>query len=113
LKTLRPGGTAIHTLEYNVSPDGPTIDNWATVLFQRKHIEEIAHRLEAKGHQVAALDFDTGSDLMDQFIDLPPWPWEDSRLKEPTSHLGGSLQLKVAIDGFACTCFALTVTKAG
>jgi SAM-dependent methyltransferase len=113
LKTLRPGGTAVHTLEYNVSPDGPTIDNWATVLFQRHHIEDIARRLEDKGHKVARLDFDTGSDIMDQFVDLPPWPWDEGRLKEPASHLGGPLQLKVAIDGFACTCFALAVTKVG
>jgi len=110
LKTLRPGGTAVHTLEYNINPDGPTIDNWATVLFQRRHIEEIAQRLETQGHRVAPLDFDTGSAPMDRFIDLPPWA-EGTRA-QLVAQAGEPRHLKVGVDGFAATCFALAVTKA-
>jgi SAM-dependent methyltransferase len=111
LRTLRPGGTAVHTLEYNICPEGPTVDNWVTVLFQRRHIEEIAARLEAQGHTVAPLDFETGNAPMDQFIDLPPWPWQENRLTEISTRLG-SLQLKVSIDGFPVTCFGIRITKA-
>lgn len=49
LRTLRPGGVAVHTMEFNINPEGPTIDNWPTVLFQKKHIEELARQLEGKG----------------------------------------------------------------
>ena len=111
LKTLRPGGVAIHTTEFNINPDGPTIDNWPTVLFQRKHFEALAARLEAAGHTVAPLDFDPGDKPLDQFIDLPPW--QDGVMEALSRGLGKPAHLKVAIDGFVCTCIGITVTKAG
>jgi len=111
LATLRPGGTAVHTLEFNVENDGPTIDNWITVLFQQRHLEALATRLRSQGHRVEELDFDTGSMPMDQFIDLPPWhhdPGENAAV-----NLGEPLHLKLAIDGFVSTSFGLIVTKGG
>ena len=35
LATLKPGGVAVHTTEFNVDPRGPTNDHWPTVLFKR------------------------------------------------------------------------------
>lgn len=111
LKTLRPGGLSVHTMEYNIEADGPTVDNWPTVLFQRRHLEAFAERLTAQGHEVAAFDFDVGQKPMDQFIDLPPWhhdmPEEDAR------RLGTPMHLKVGIEGFAATCFGIIIRKAG
>jgi hypothetical protein len=111
VKTLRPGGTAIHTTEFNINPVGPTIDNWPTVLFQRQHFEQLAERLEAAGHRVAPLDFDPGSKPLDKFIDIPPW--NDGTMAALSARLGQAGHLKVAIDGFVTTCFGITVTKAG
>ena len=112
LAVLRPGGVAVHTTEYNMDDEGPTIDNWMTVLFQRKHIESIADRLTKKGHYVAPLDFDVGDGPMDNFIDLPPYDW-DAILQ--LGGMAGTKQhpahLKLAIDGFACTCFGLMIRK--
>jgi len=112
LDTLRPGGVAIHTMEYNIDNEGETIDNWVTVLFQRKHIESIAERLARKGHQVAPLNFDCGDGPMDDFIDIPPYALDRllndasaARKQQHPSHL------KLAIDGFACTCFGLVIRK--
>jgi SAM-dependent methyltransferase len=109
LAALRPGGVAIHTTEYNIDDEGPTIDNGPTVMFQRKHIESIAERLTRKGHYVAPLDFDVGDGPMDKFIDLPPYG-SDSQAEGPdgTKHFA---HLKLTIDGFACTCFGLTIRK--
>ena len=111
LKTLRPGGTAIHTTELNVNPVGPTIDNWPTVLFQRQHFEQLTERLQAAGHRVAPLDFDPGSKPLDKFIDIPPWG--DGAMGALSQRLGQAGHLKVAIDGFVTTCFGIIVTKAG
>lgn len=72
LGTLRPGGLSVHTMEFNVESDGATIDNWVTVLFQQKHLEQLAARLRAQGHSVAELNFDCGNQPMDKFIDVPP-----------------------------------------
>lgn len=111
LKTLRPGGLAVHTTEFNLDPDGPTIDNWPTVLFQQKHIEALAARLRAQGHDVATLDFDYGDKPMDRFIDIPPFT--HNMPKKLEEWFGPSLHLKVSVDGFPCTCFGIIVRKGG
>lgn len=111
LTTLRPGGLAVHTLEYNIEPDGPTIDNWITVLFQQRHIRQLAGQLTARGHQVAELDFDTGSGPLDRFIDLPPWHHDLDA--GAIDRLGDPRHLKLAIDGFVSTSYGIIVRKAG
>ncbi len=109
LGTLRPRGLAVHTLEFNIEADGPTVDNWPTVLFQRKHIEQLVEKLTSQGHEVAALSFDCGGAPMDRFVDLPPWSYD-----MPADHafpLGEPRHLKLAIDGFVCTSFGLIIRK--
>jgi hypothetical protein len=112
LDVLRQGGVAVHTTEYNVDNEGPTIDNWKTVLFQRKHMESTSGRLTKKGHYVAPLNFDFGDAPLDNFIDLPAYEWD---LLLQQAGLAGKqdhpAHLKLAIDGFACTCFGLVVRK--
>ena len=110
LATLRPGGMAVHTTEFNINPAGPTIDNWPSVLFQRHHFEALAERLRARGHHVAPFDFDTGDKPLDRFIDLPPW--HDGTLEAISVGLGQPYHLKVGVDGFISTCFGLVITKA-
>ncbi len=110
LATLRPGGIAIHTTEFNIEPDGPTIDNWVTVLFQRKHMIDLADRLRAKGHEVAPFDFDYGSKPLDYFIDIPPYHGQAS--DHLVAWLGQPGHLKMCIDGFVSTCIGMIITKA-
>lgn len=109
LKVLKSGGVAVHTTEFNYANDMETVDNWQTVLFQKKHFTEIAERLRAKGHDVAALDFSIGDKILDGFIDLPPF--EDKFLNLPKFHVGQNGHIKLGIDGFACTCFGLIIRK--
>ncbi|MBV5337004.1 MAG: hypothetical protein J0653_03215, partial [Deltaproteobacteria bacterium] len=46
LKTLKVGGVAVHTTEYNVSSDEATIDNNPTlVLFRRCDIQGLVEEL--------------------------------------------------------------------
>ncbi|MET3712851.1 SAM-dependent methyltransferase [Sphingomonas trueperi] len=110
LDTLRPGGTAVHTLEFNVEPNGPTIDNWVTVLFQRKHLEALSERLARSGHHMMPLNFDPGDGVLDGFIDVPPWHVE--REPEDQGSLGAPSHLKLSIDGFVCTSFGVLIRKA-
>jgi SAM-dependent methyltransferase len=107
IKTLKPGGVAVHTLEFNLSEGPETIDNWPTVLFQKKHMQDIEQRLAAQGHHVVALEFDVGDGLLDRFIDLPPWHTDVVRLATPFAHL------RLSVDGFACTSFGIIVKAAG
>jgi hypothetical protein len=110
LSTLRPGGISVHTTEFNFSNDKETIDNWPTVLFQRRHFEELCHRLRSKGHEVAELDFDVGGKPLDRFVDIPPftheWP------EQLRARWGGKApHIKLSVDGFPSTCFGLVVQK--
>ncbi len=109
LATLKPGGLSVHTTEFNINAAGPTIDNWPTVLFQRRHIEALAERLRVEGHDVAPLDFSLGDGPLDRFIDLPPFHHDLS--PELAEWLGSPQHLKVAVDGFAATCFGMVVRK--
>lgn len=110
LETLRPGGIAIHTTEFNYLNDKETIDNWPTVLFQRRHFEDLSAHLIAKGHAVAPLDFDTGAGPMDRFIDLPPYAHDLHGAG--TAYGTGAQHLKLMLDGFAATCFGIIIRKA-
>lgn len=112
LDTLKPGGISIHTTESNYSNAGPTIDNWPTVLFQKRHMEELKMRLKAKGHSVYGPDFDIGCSVLDKFIDLPPYALgEDGLLPEQWGADNQAGHIKLSIDGFPCTCFGIIVKK--
>jgi SAM-dependent methyltransferase len=111
METLRPGGIAVHTTEFNFLDDERTLDNWPTVLFQRAHFEALAQRLTAAGHHVAPLDFHVGSKPLDRFIDIPPYSHDWSKAMR-LQWGEESLHLKLSIDGFASTCFGLIIKKA-
>jgi SAM-dependent methyltransferase len=73
LATLAPGGIAVHTTEYNLTSNDATPDHGHTVLYRRRDLEQMVERLEAAGHEVAALDLDRGAGVFDEYVDLPPY----------------------------------------
>ncbi len=73
LKTLRPGGLAIHTTEFNLSSNEDTLDNQPTVIFRERDLRELIARLETDGHYVEPLLLHLGSYPNDGFVDLPPY----------------------------------------
>lgn len=106
VRTLKPGGYAVHTTEYNYMRDDMTLDNWPTVLFRRRDLELVAEELRAEGHHVFPFDFDVLHSPLDFLIDIPPYP-----------HEGGAavadFHLRLAVDGFATTSFGVVIRKAG
>lgn len=109
LDTLRPGGIAVHTTEFNFYDEETTIDNWGCVFFQRKHFIALARRLREKGYEVPEISFDLGSGPLDRFIDLPPYAHQVSQ--ELSKLWTRQQHLKVAHDGIASTCFGLFIRK--
>lgn len=108
LKTLKPGGVAVHTTEFAFLNVSRTLDEGSTVIFLRRHFEELQARLARSGHWLAPFDFHPGDGPMDKFIDGPPFPG-DKR-----SHLLAywpQYHLKVLIEGVPSTCFGLIVRK--
>lgn len=110
LKTLRPGGLSVHTTEFNIREHGPTIDNWPSVAFQRKHIERLTARLRAQGHKIAPFDFSLGDGPLDRFVDMPPFHHD---LPDYIGEwLGQQAHLKVALAGVVVTCIGIAIEKA-
>jgi 2-polyprenyl-3-methyl-5-hydroxy-6-metoxy-1,4-benzoquinol methylase len=104
LKTLKPGGIAVHTTEFNLE-DGETLDNWPTVLFQCRHFEDFAAHLVSKGHTVEPLDFNPGNSPMDRFVDIPPFDGGYYASELNWAHL------RLCGDGFPCTSVGIIITK--
>ncbi|MBK8210552.1 MAG: class I SAM-dependent methyltransferase [Rhodospirillales bacterium] len=98
-KCLTSGGVAVHTTEWNFSSDESTLEDFMTVLFLRKHFEDVAEQLTNQGYLVAPLDFSIGSGLLDQFIDLPPYA-------DPMH-----AHLRLMLGQYATTSFGMIITK--
>ncbi len=114
LRVLKPGGVAIHTTEFNYLDEQRTIDNWPTVLFQRRHFEALVERVARAGGRMRAPDFDTGNGVLDRFVDLPPYAIGEGLVREQNfGAINQVAHLKLSVDGFPCTCFGIIVEKIG
>jgi hypothetical protein len=100
LKTLRGGGIAVHTSEFNLTSDEETLETKDLCLFRKKDYIEIANKLESMGHYVYPLDLSTGNEVLDKFIDIPPYD---------NSHF----HLRLSLHNFVSTSFGLIVKKKG
>lgn len=98
LNTLKPGGWAVHTTEYNLSFEDQTMDSGLTVLFRKKDFDALTARLAAQGHYVAAFDWTRGDMPLDRYVDLPPYR------NEP--------HLRLLFDGYETTSIGMIVRKA-
>lgn len=99
MRTLVPGGIAVHTTELNVTSDGTTISSGPTVLYRRRDLEALARELEAAGHEVAALDLEPGDGVLDEYVDVPPYSVEP--------------HLKIWLDEYTITSVALVIRAGG
>ena len=112
MKVLKPGGLAVHTTEYNYADPNQTIDNWETVLFQGHHFENIRDQLHKAGHQTKDLILEAGEQVLDQFIDLPPFADKRGWLTYGSAREGDAQAcLKITVEGIAATCFGLIAER--
>jgi SAM-dependent methyltransferase len=96
MRTLRPGGIAVHTTEYNTSSNTDTLNAHNLCLYRKRDIEELIRRLAADGHTVWPVNFESGDGELDKHIDLPPYA---------PNHL------KLRISKFDVTSMGLVVRK--
>jgi SAM-dependent methyltransferase len=97
IETLKVGGVAVHTTEFNLSSNDDTLESQGLSIYRRRDIETVVGRLEKAGHCVEPLDFDTGTTRLDQYVDLPPY-------KSPA-------HLRLRIAEYNCTSFGLIITR--
>lgn len=98
LKTLKPGGIAVHTTEFNIYSNEWTIDKPGLSLYRKRDIEKLVAEIEEGGGQVSPLDWHIGSDHLDQFIDMPPYYKK-------------GMHLRLLLEGFPCTSIGLIIKK--
>lgn len=61
---LRPGGLAVHTFSYDLTPSGRSIPSTERVLIQQGDIERIALLLVSRGHEVAQFKIDASDPIL-------------------------------------------------
>jgi SAM-dependent methyltransferase len=98
LKTLKNGGIAIHTLEFNLSSDVDTCFDPKCFIFRRRDVERVGNELRKLGHEVFPMNFKIGTYLADNYIDTPPY-------------YGNKIHLRLQLGQFVSTSFGLIVRK--
>ena len=72
MRCLRPGGIAVHTTEFNLSSNGPTVESPTLSVFRRRDIERLVHALESEGHRVWPLNLQPGAEPVDRMSTSRP-----------------------------------------
>src|ERR1039458_7107590 len=96
-RTLKVGGIACHTTEFNLSSNEQTIETGPSVLYRRKDIEALSRELRTRGHEVWDFRVAHDSVAIDGYVDTPPF--------SQVPHL------KLDIGGFACTSAGIVVRR--
>lgn len=97
MDTLKPGGIAIHTTEYNLTSNDGTVEDGPTVIYRKRDIENLVRRLEALGYQVEPFKAAPHSHPLDFHIDAPPY--------KTNPHL------KLRLMGYSTTSVGICVRK--
>lgn len=97
LQTLKPGGWAVHTTEYNLTANDRTLETGDTVIFRQRDIEKMAKNLRKKGHFVEELDYSVGGFPQDFDVDVLPHRQET--------------HLKLQLNEFVVTSIGLIIQK--
>ena len=96
-KTLRVGGIAVHTTEFNLSSNDQTHAIGTTVFYRLRDMEELVQRLRARGHIVQPFIVAPNSHYWDFHVDLPPYT--------------GEPHLKLMLQQYVATSVGIVVTR--
>jgi hypothetical protein len=97
METLKPGGIAVHTTEFNLSSNDETVESEGLSIYRKRDIQQLASRLEVSGHQVEPFDWSVDQGFAESVVDLPPYRQ--------------SPHLRLKIDRFDCTSVGIIVRK--
>jgi SAM-dependent methyltransferase len=97
LETLRPGGLAVHTTEFNLSSNESTLETPGISFFRRRDVEAVLERLAVQGHVIWPLNLHPGHGTLDAHVDAPPYALP---------------HLKIEAAGYVTTSIGLVVQKA-
>ena len=97
LKTLKPGGIAVHTTEYNLSSNDETLNEGICVIFRKQDFQKLIKELKAEHHEIY-MNFNFHSqNKLDKVVDFPPYSSDE--------------HLKLALGNYVTTSVGLIVRK--
>lgn len=96
-RTLRPGGLAVHTTEYNVSSNDDTVASGGTVIFRRRDMDALVQRLRDRGHEVEPFIMGPTAHQLDFHVDVPPYQQD--------------VHLKLLLSGYVSTSVGIAVRR--
>lgn len=100
MRTLRPGGLAVHTTEFNLSSNEDTIETEGLSIYRRRDIERLIASLGELGYVVAPIDWSLlGEGFAEMVIDLNPYLAR------------GEPHIRLLIGQYDCTSIGLIIEK--
>ena len=96
-KTLKPGGIAVHTTEYNLGSNEDTVESGGTVIYRERDMDDLIRRLRERGHEVKPFIVAPHVHPLDFHIDAPPY--------------GGDLHLKLRLANYMATSAGIVVRR--
>jgi FkbM family methyltransferase len=73
MRTLRPGGIAVHTTEFNLSSNDRTYESPNLSIYRRRDIEAFMEAMTSRGFKVSPIDWSLGEGFAEMVVDLPPY----------------------------------------
>ncbi|MGN8118836.1 hypothetical protein [Labrys sp. 22185] len=74
LLTLKPGGVAVHTTEFNLTSNDATVESASISIYRKRDISSLVERLIMRGFKTSHVDFDVeNAGYAEQVVDLPPY----------------------------------------
>ena len=102
-KTLKVGGIACHTTEFNLSSNDATVESGDTVLYRRRDLDALIVELRRRGHLVDEFTIAPDAHFLDGYVDTAPFA-------TPTPNTGPA-HLKLQLYGYACTSVGITIQR--
>ena len=96
-KTLKVGGVAVHTTEFNASSNDATVAEGDTVIYRLRDMEQLVTRLRDRGHQVEPFVVGPTAHALDYHVDVPPYKHD--------------IHLKLLLAGYVTTSVGLVVRR--
>lgn len=96
-KTLRVGGIACHTTEYNLSSNDETLNSETLAIYRKQDIEKLIRLLRDRGHFVSELLISPALHTLDKHIDIPPYRQE--------------IHIKLKLAEYVCTSLGIVVQR--
>jgi hypothetical protein len=96
-KTLKIGGVACHTTEFNLSSNDATVEEGVTVIYRKRDLDDLIAELRRRGHHVDNIRIAPNASHLDDYVDTPPY--------------AAPPHLKLDLYGYAATSIGIIVTR--